>query len=924
MTGRPGTTMSTVDVRAALARNAWTVPATLALAILLWAGVGAMVRAHWVTDTRTRWFLPTAGSGFAAIVLAVLAAVAVACYVRPRRTEFSGAGGRGTASLSFLLVAVLAGVGAVCGIMSYLPCEGDGVPGLNALTWTATLFAGGFESAAIGPDASIAVCAGPVPFALQVARFAAIAATFISAVTALLVVFRGAIARWTLRFARRLDIVVGLDELSLPLIRALLRERARAGDDDGFRPRRERRRDLRSTRVVVVHPTRTDPLVVEAAAAGAAIVVGNLNTRLLRSLITPRWRRPSPLRRLYLVSPDQRRNLRMLREAERALAELSGFNAAATTGVIPRVVVRLEDAQEARAWRLAQADTTNAFIDAITVDDLLADVVANRILDTPVHSVMLVGDTALTVRLIDELVWRRWKAKTLADHTDRRAPEIVLVAGDRAGVVVDAWSAEHRAPIDIELRAVSGDWEDAVASQLDDGTGRALVLTLSDSASAARAARVARSRPALTVLARDETVFGMSDLGDGSDVPALVRFGPSLVESGLPPEDSWTKLARLQHLRWAPTTAWVAAATDDDLWQITASQRPWGGAGDDDLRARRSDVTTDALHRLPDFHREDNLRQQRRLLTAVTASGLRWVPTSRIDKADSLRIDELITLARIEHERWADERLRNGWSGVDIAANTKPDLIALERARLNLHLRDWSSGEPLGPRDVTLALDAAVRRAMVRRTRAGNVSAIVTMLDALAHFGIAPTRDGHQATLPADAVHAWIEHDTRTAHVLAPSGAMTDMSLADFADNHRHVVDTFYLPVGGVDPGWRRFRRTGTVTATVLTEALTWQNDEGATMRSEAGDWWVSSRDGGERGVAAHRFPALYEPLEGDSYRRLGGVDAYRVTTAGTLVLTLEGLSPARIGDWIVRDDRGDMWPVPDDAFTSSYAHQEG
>lgn len=80
----------------------------------------------------------------------------------------------------------------------------------------------------------------------------------------------------------------------------------------------------------------------------------------------------------------------------------------------------------------------------------------------------------------------------------------------------------------------------------------------------------------------------------------------------------------------------------------------------------------------------------------------------------------------------------------------------------------------------------------------------------------------------------------------------------------------------------------------------------------------MEGSDGSVRSVTAPEFPQLYEPVGGDRFRRRGEVNAVQVTEA-TVVATLEGDAVAEPGMWIVTDDRGQSWPVPDEEFRRGY-----
>lgn len=120
-------------------------------------------------------------------------------------------------------------------------------------------------------------------------------------------------------------------------------------------------------------------------------------------------------------------------------------------------------------------------------------------------------------------------------------------------------------------------------------------------------------------------------------------------------------------------------------------------------------------------------------------------------------------------------------------------------------------------------------------------------------------------------------------------------------------------------PKWQRFDRTGTVTARQRSEPWTWTSHTGDTMRAEAGDWEVSDDNGTTWSVNNERFAATYERIgENGQWRRTGNVLA-RLAVDGEVIETLEGPERVTAGDWIVKGDRGEQWPVPPADFAMNY-----
>ena len=116
-----------------------------------------------------------------------------------------------------------------------------------------------------------------------------------------------------------------------------------------------------------------------------------------------------------------------------------------------------------------------------------------------------------------------------------------------------------------------------------------------------------------------------------------------------------------------------------------------------------------------------------------------------------------------------------------------------------------------------------------------------------------------------------------------------------------------------------RYRRHGRVRLVRVAErAETWTTDSGATMVAQPGDMIITDPEGGIRSVTPASFTATYVQVEGDVYERTGEVWA-RPAQPGERVLTQEGEDVAGEGQWLVTDDDGNSWFVPEDVFTSGY-----
>jgi hypothetical protein len=119
-------------------------------------------------------------------------------------------------------------------------------------------------------------------------------------------------------------------------------------------------------------------------------------------------------------------------------------------------------------------------------------------------------------------------------------------------------------------------------------------------------------------------------------------------------------------------------------------------------------------------------------------------------------------------------------------------------------------------------------------------------------------------------------------------------------------------------PLWQRFRRTGAVTARHLDKPWTWKTQSGQTLHAQTGDWLVTDSKGGSWSVRDDIFHSTHRQVGDDSWERTGFVMA-RPARAGEVVHTLEGTVVAAEGDWVVKGDHGEQWPVPKDDFARRY-----
>jgi hypothetical protein len=155
-----------------------------------------------------------------------------------------------------------------------------------------------------------------------------------------------------------------------------------------------------------------------------------------------------------------------------------------------------------------------------------------------------------------------------------------------------------------------------------------------------------------------------------------------------------------------------------------------------------------------------------------------------------------------------------------------------------------------------------------------------------------------------------IEADPSLLDSALSSLAATLSKLRELGYRSRPVADTSQ---------WQRFRRIGTVIAEQQPTAWTWTTQSGHTMQGDAGDWLARDPDGGDSwSVRDAIFRSQYEHIDGHRWRRIGMVLA-RPARDGETVDTLEGPVTASAGDWVVKGDAAEQWPVPRDEFDRRY-----
>lgn len=800
-------------------RMAWLVPAAVsvtAVGFLCWGawrtgydpGWLANGDAYWLTVLRPdqSWALP---------VMLVLWLAVLSVFWWPRRYERLPVG--------LIAVAVMVVLAAVLGTVSYVPCRG-GLSMAGVVFWVLQLFVG--QPAPVYPGAT--VCTGSPPPALQVAQVSGLAATLTGAVTAGSALWRPPLERLRSLLTQDATVFTGLDELTLPLLRLLVTTAASPHQ------------------VIVIEPDEAHPLLGEARATGARILIGNpASTALLDPIIA--GRRGLSRLRLYALRGDDDDNEAMLASARLILRRYQP-----STDGAPRLVVRADDIRQASYWREAQNEPgALVFEDAISVDECTAQNLARQLMRARPGVVLLCGDGSLGLALLLELARRSWEeaemaAAALAGRSAQASPGAASQpplpdsARVERVIVLDPYSEEirdeylQRTPPTILARAPNviahrEQWQGALLRSLDalpmaDAERAAVVIigSISD-IGMHEAERAARLHPEIPVFVQSPPGGGRRALAAAY---GLRLFTPGLLVDGEIPDDAWARVARF----WYECYRLSHPVPPGD--RRTATRLPWP--------------------ELDSFTRDENVLQLRSIMTAIADLGRLWIPVRMVPPGSFIELGEreLESVAAAEHTRWLKRRLAVGWA----AGWTEDDGWPWPRLR-----RRRSAGTQTHKLLVPWADLPPDERAL----RGKYVRTQIAQLEDIGFLPVVPaggppgavtvTRAGLVSarrltkrtrwTLSTDQQVQGNKGDWRLADDDGEAGVMTN---AEFLASHEPADDG-------------RWRCLTTFRAWQTSETLIIRTKDG-TATASPGDWVVESADGSRRPVEDEKFRQSYCP----------------------------------------------------------------
>jgi hypothetical protein len=252
----------------------------------------------------------------------------------------------------------------------------------------------------------------PNPLALQIARLFGLLLLAIAALGIAATVFRAQADRLQVRFARALVIMLGLTDESIGLLRRLSADR-----------------DSRTTLAVLVEDA-GNPLIKMARGLGARVAVCDIDDPpALRTLLTSQAR--FSVRALYAVSADVSVNLRWAAQF-RAIADTTKPS---TSDMPPRMIVRIDDPWQAEYWRRTNAYRTGGrgksasvrwMSDALSVYEVTAALILDRILTGDYDRLVLVGSSPLALAVCAELAQREREGALLNARPKPSFPALVM------------------------------------------------------------------------------------------------------------------------------------------------------------------------------------------------------------------------------------------------------------------------------------------------------------------------------------------------------------------------------------------------------------------------------------------------------------------------------------------------------------------
>jgi len=780
-------------------RATWAVPALLGSVVTGYLAWGAWVSAadpHWLYRTQAWWrVLLRPGYVLGPLVFAGLWLAALLCYWYPRRLTPRVVG------ITTVVAMVL--IGGVLTSASLATCRAGQTPGAVA-GWVLDMYVGNPPSFPLG------ACTVPLPLAYQVGGPVCLAATLTGALTVATVLWRQPVDRMRARLVRDATILTGLDTMTLPVLQRLAQT---------FRP----------GSIVVIEPDAGHPLLDEARATGARVMVGQPSSpKVLLPVIA--GSRGCALQRLYALRGEVADNEAILAAAKTILRRYHP-----DPDRQPHLVARIDDPRHADHWRgWHSGQSSRWFEDALSACESTASGLLDQVFRSQANQMLLCGDSTLALAILRELARRARERQELTEAAARAGADLqrpaplpvqhVLLLDRRAEDLHREYLATSppsvvRALCDV--RAEPRSWMDGLLAVLDTMPAAAAARTTVVVADGPgerglhEAGRVARLHPGVAVFVLSAAGAGTT----GAIFDLLHPFQRTLLVDGEVPEDTWTRVARHWH----------------ECYRLSHPPTP----------GNPRTLTSQPWDRLDDFLRQDNILQIRSIMTAVVTRGRRWVPGRAVAPGSFIELSDrdLEAVAQAEHTRWYRRRRTAGWSAGNHAASNH---AAGTGPLFNSRIVPWAE------------LPAADRRQAIDYLRSQLAQfEDVGFMPVIPPGGPAGAADFQRVgTVRARRLQGRRPWMRRSRDEL--QGDAGDWRVIDDAGQERTVRDLAFrgshAPLGG--DSWRR---TGMFRAWQVSEAVVLRTMEGREV-AQPGDWVVEGILGERWPVSDEQFRRTYRP----------------------------------------------------------------
>ncbi len=726
--------------------------------------------------------------------LAALAAGCVAVYQISRGRRSGG---------SIALVVVLSITSLLLALAAYVPCGAKGrTPFFLPLIWAGALVRGNTGDITVKEGS----CPVPVPIALEMARFAGLAAVFIAVLGIAAALLQSRVDRTRVFFADSITAVVGIDEDAQSMIAAI----ANSQDPDST--------------LAVITATPDGSCERYSRTLGAHVIVAEFDEP--RTLPNPRlWRR---LNRLYLMSPDPWTNLQRLGWISDQLPPTGGRLR------VP-LIVRIDDPWQAEAWRAQQFGGSDSHWVADAVG--MYEVTARRLLDRifgpgDVKRLVVAGTSPLTLALLSDVARRQAEHDFYPDAHEAPMPALTLVAEnadeyreDHQRHRVDIGLPADRPPIDALNRAPSVGVLSGLLTNGDSASAAVIFVDTKAGGGApidpTAATRLAGRFPSTPVFAWDPNARVTEDR-----VPLIGKLRTYRLAMDLPEgqaHDAWERAARLIHERYAATAGHSTEAT-----------LPWAQL-DEFYRGSNRRIVRNALWMVEQIGEHTWSTHGRRTPYAAIPNLANLEPLEQLERLGFDRMAAL-AMARAEHEDWCHYYREAGWSYGPVRDNAR---------KIHDKLVDWAQVQ--SDPDRLTAATASVADTLLALRELGYRSRPVW------------EKFRRSGTVLADQRHepwTWTTSSGETMHAKAGDWAV------EGSDGDLHsVTDEIFRATHELESG-RRWRRCGIVEARPARHGEIVETLEGPA-KSAAGDWVIRGAKGEMWSVPGADFTSGYEgPLE--------------------------------------------------------------